>query len=67
MAREMDRGGRGGRGAKGRGRGEGELSPPCEIQYAGSLLTGQNSTHASNRAYDEVILQILLIAYLINL
>jgi hypothetical protein len=53
MAREM---GRGARGARGRGRGEGELSPPHEISYVGSLLTGQNPTHASNQAYDEVIL-----------
>jgi hypothetical protein len=40
MAREMGRGGRCGRGARGRGRGEGELLPPHEILYAGSLLTG---------------------------
>jgi hypothetical protein len=61
MAREM------GRGARGRGRSEGELLPPNEIPYTCSLLTGQNPTHASNRAYDEVILTTLLIAYLINL
>jgi hypothetical protein len=53
MTREIDRCGRG---ARGRGSGEGELSPPREIPYEDFLLTTQNLTHASNRAYDEVII-----------
>lgn len=60
MARNLGRGGRGRGRAGAGGRGEGDLSPPREIPYVGSLLRALNPTHASNRAYDEVNIAILL-------